>query len=278
MLIRILSAVVAIPLMIVMLVFSSQFPIIINIFFMLVSAFAVFEYINAIGKLKVLPLSIPSILYAGLVPITLCYNIQLELWYGYTAIILASMILMYNKVKFSDMAYSYSMTTIITYGFSSIVTLRDSDINNGIFYVVVSLALPWLADAGAYFVGVFFGKHKLSPNISPKKTIEGAIGGVVICAGLTCLTGLIFETFFFDSNIKANYINLAIIGLLGAGISILGDLSFSLIKRGNNLKDFGNLIPGHGGILDRFDSVVFVAPFVAICAKYLPMLSVVIYN
>ena len=276
MLIRILSAVVSIPLMILMLIFSVKYPIIINIFFMLVSAFGVYEYISAIGKLKVLPLSIPSILYAGIVPITLGCNIQLELWYGYTAIMLASMILMYEKVMFKDMAYSYSMTTIITYGFSSIISMRDTDLSHGVFYVVVALALPWLADAGAYFVGVFLGKHKLSPKISPKKTIEGAVGGVIICALMVCFTGFIFEKFFFDNGIAVNYINLAIIGLFGAGISILGDLSFSLIKRGNNLKDFGKIIPGHGGILDRFDSVVFVAPFVAICSKYLPMISFVI--
>lgn len=276
MLIRILSSVVSIPLMILMLIFSVKYPIIINIFFMLVSAFGVYEYISAIGKLKVLPLSIPSILYAGIVPITLGCNIQLELWYGYTAIMLASMILMYEKVMFKDMAYSYSMTTIITYGFSSIISMRDTDLSHGVFYVVVALALPWLADAGAYFVGVFLGKHKLSPKISPKKTIEGAVGGVIICALMVCFTGFIFEKFFFDNGIAVNYINLAIIGLFGAGISILGDLSFSLIKRGNNLKDFGKIIPGHGGILDRFDSVVFVAPFVAICSKYLPMISFVI--
>ncbi len=276
MLIRILSAVVSIPLMILMLIFSVKYPIIINIFFMLVSAFGVYEYISAIGKLKVLPLSIPSILYAGIVPITLGCNIQLELWYGYTAIMLASMILMYEKVMFKDMAYSYSMTTIITYGFSSIISMRDTDLSHGVFYVVVALALPWLADAGAYFVGVFLGKHKLSPKISPKKTIEGAVGGVIICALMICFTGFIFEKFFFDNGVAVNYINLAIIGLFGAGISILGDLSFSLIKRGNNLKDFGKIIPGHGGILDRFDSVVFVAPFVAICSKYLPMISFVI--
>lgn len=273
MLVRILSAVVAIPLLIVMLVFSVQYPIIINIFFMIISAFGVYEYISAIGMLKVLPLSISSILYALLVPITCSFNIQLELWYGYTAIILASMILMYEKVTFKDMAFSYSMTTIITYGFTSIITLRDTDLSYGVFFVVIAMALPWLADAGAYFVGVFFGKHKLSPKISPKKTIEGAIGGVLVCALLTCLTGLIFEKFFFNDDVIVEYVNLAIIGLLGAGVSILGDLSFSLIKRGNNLKDFGNIIPGHGGILDRFDSVVFVAPFIAICSKYLPMIS-----
>lgn len=273
MLVRILSAVIAIPLLVVMLIFSVEYPIIINIFFMLISAFAVYEYISAIGKLKVLPLSIPSILYALLVPITVSFDIQLELWYGYTAIILASMILMYEKVTFKDMAFSYSMTTIITYGFTSIICMRDMDLSNGVFYVVISMALPWLADGGAYFVGVFFGKHKLSPKISPKKTIEGAVGGVILCSLLTCLTGFIFEKFIFGSEVVVNYINLAIIGLLGSGVSILGDLSFSLIKRGNNLKDFGKIIPGHGGILDRFDSVVFVAPFVAICAKYLPMIS-----
>lgn len=109
-------------------------------------------------------------------------------------------------------------------------------------------------DIFAYFSGYLFGKHKLCPNISPKKTVEGAIGGVL---GSCVLCG-IFSIIFF----KEILIHCMIIGLVGSGFAMAGDLVASAFKRKMGIKDYGNLIPGHGGILDRFDSVSFVAPFI----------------
>ena len=104
------------------------------------------------------------------------------------------------------------------------------------------------------------GKHKLCPEISPKKTVEGFVGGIVCNAVIMMLLGLVWNLIFFGGEAKLNYLALAVIGLGGAVISVLGDLSFSIIKRNENIKDFGKLIPGHGGIMDRFDSCIFVAP------------------
>ena len=111
-------------------------------------------------------------------------------------------------------------------------------------------------------MGKKFGKNKLCPYISPKKTVEGAIGGMIssfIYAFLFC--------FFWQYTFKIyniNYLTVAIMVILGAPIAILGDLCFSLIKRLLSVKDFGEIIPGHGGVLDRFDSVIFVSPFIFI--------------
>lgn len=110
------------------------------------------------------------------------------------------------------------------------------------------------ADIFAYFTGYFFGKHKLCPEISPKKTVEGAIGGVL---GSMLLCG-IFGYFIYPDE----FLHCLIIGAFGSVFSMLGDLIASVFKRKMGIKDYGNLIPGHGGVLDRFDSVIFTAPFV----------------
>ena len=153
------------------------------------------------------------------------------------------------------------------------IQMKDMDTVHSSFYFVITLALPWLADAGAYFAGSFFGKHKLCPEISPKKTIEGAVGGTIVCVLATCGVGWLFADIIFDRTVQINYLNLAILSLIGSLLSILGDLSFSVVKRAFDIKDYGNLIPGHGGILDRFDSVVFVAPFLYIMVAYLPIMK-----
>ena len=134
------------------------------------------------------------------------------------------------------------------------------------------MANPWLADAGAYFGGSRFGKKKLCPKISPKKTVEGAVSGFIIGTVLSLLVGIIFEAFFFKNGETVNYIYLLIFSLLGAVVSIVGDLSFSLIKRSCGVKDYGSLMPGHGGMLDRFDSVIFTAPILMILNMYLPII------
>ena len=136
---------------------------------------------------------------------------------------------------------------------------------------LIAVLSAWVADAGAYFAGTFFGKHKLCPNISPKKTIEGAIGGVVVDVLVMLLCGVLFTELYYQGQAKADYLVLFIIGFFGAALSILGDLSFSIIKRSCHIKDFGQVIPGHGGILDRFDSVIFTAPFVYLLVSFLPL-------
>ena len=131
---------------------------------------------------------------------------------------------------------------------------------------MLCLAGAWLGDSGAYFVGTFWKfweKHKLCPEISPKKTWEGAVGGVLT-------VGLVFALYAFGYqivqgyrgyNFEVNYLYLVIMGFICGVLGIIGDLSASLIKRQYGIKDFGNIMPGHGGLMDRFDSVLFVAPF-----------------
>ena len=114
---------------------------------------------------------------------------------------------------------------------------------------------------------MLIGKHKMAPVLSPKKSVEGAVGGVVGAVLLTLLYGLAFQDRMNSSNVYLAF--MALISGVGALVSMIGDLAASAIKRNYQIKDYGTLIPGHGGILDRFDSVIFTAPIIYFLARYL---------
>lgn len=126
------------------------------------------------------------------------------------------------------------------------------------------------ATSGAYFVGTFLGKHKLCPTISPKKTVEGLIGGFVVSVLASVLAGWLYQLYLTSQGITAmvSLWQIALIALLLAPLSVAGDLFASIIKRQCHVKDFGSIMPGHGGVMDRFDSVLFVAPVMFILVHY----------
>lgn len=131
--------------------------------------------------------------------------------------------------------------------------------------VVMVYICSWINDTFAYCVGVKFGKHKMSPKLSPKKSVEGLFGGILGSALVGGLYGIFFEAKIYDlANAPLIF---AAAGAIGAGFAVVGDLTASAIKRNNDIKDYGKLIPGHGGILDRFDSIIFTAPIVYYCFK-----------
>lgn len=270
---RITSAIIGILFILLVICLGTFYPILIDIFMALVCAVAVGEFIHAIGLLKKYLISIPSIAFALCNAMLFSYGYQSIIWYVYTAIMLSAMIFFHDKLSFREVSDTYGMTMIISYGLATVISMKNLDVAHSVFYFVLALALPWLADGGAYFAGSFFGKHKLCPKISPKKTIEGVVGGVIGCVGFCCLMGYVFSAFIYKDIHSVNYINLIILSFIGSLLSVLGDLSFSLVKRTYGIKDYGNIIPGHGGVLDRFDSVVFVSPFLLISLTYLPVLN-----
>lgn len=134
--------------------------------------------------------------------------------------------------------------------------------------------MAWLTDTGAYLFGITMGKHKLAPKISPKKTVEGAVGGVVFCVATVLLLSLVYQwicSSVWGVSLSVDYWRLLLLVPVGALISMLGDLSASLIKRQCGVKDYGSLMPGHGGIMDRFDSVFFVLPFLVLFIRLFPI-------
>ena len=172
---------------------------------------------------------------------------------------------------FREIGVVYSMTLLIPTALGTLVGLRALGGNHGMFYVIIGIFSAWIADVGAFFAGSFLGKHKLCPQISPKKTVEGLVGGFVLDMAAMLVFGYIFQVLLYSYEVQISYLSLFLIGLIGAALSVIGDLAFSLIKRSCHIKDFSEIIPGHGGILDRFDSVIFVAPFVYFVVQFLPI-------
>ena len=176
--------------------------------------------------------------------------------FAFSAILFCELLAGHRKVKFTALSAALFSGLIYPFLLSALVRLRAMD--GGNYLILVAFILSMVADSGAYFVGRAFGKHKLAPIVSPKKTVEGAIGGAV-CNVLAMILYAFILNKCFDFS-QANYVYAAIYGLLGAGASIIGDLSLSIVKRQVGIKDYGNLMPGHGGVLDRFDSMMMVAP------------------
>lgn len=164
-----------------------------------------------------------------------------------------------------DYNYSVPFTFIgltlgVTYSFHTLEWLVEENPKFGVFAVVLTLAGAWLADSGAYFAGTFFGKTKLAPVISPKKTVEGVIGGTVCNGLLLLITALVYGK-LINKGVTVHYGVIFLAGMLCSGAGLLGDLAASVVKRQTNIKDYGKIMPGHGGVMDRFDSVMIVAPF-----------------
>ena len=174
---------------------------------------------------------------------------QLEYLSIFVLLLLIYTVVVKNKVTFDAVAFIVASVFYVGVGFHYFISTRTE----GIAYIVFALVIVWSTDSGAYFVGRKLGKHKLWPEISPKKTIEGFVGGIVIAVIAT----VIFQYF---AQLDVNYGLLLLVAVVASMIGQLGDLVESAIKRQYGVKDSGNILPGHGGILDRFDSLIFVLP------------------
>lgn len=165
---------------------------------------------------------------------------------------------------------------VILMSFYSLIYLKrllpvDQFNYDAIFFILLALCFAWGGDSFAYFAGRFFGKHKMAPKVSPHKTVEGAIGGVIGSVILGVAAMAIYaplsqrvEAFTAAKGSLGLYLVIAVMAMISSVLGMLGDLFASAVKRQVGIKDYGTIFPGHGGILDRFDSVMFVAPFVSI--------------
>lgn len=269
---RILSGAVLVLFCAAIIVFNTSFPLALNFAVAVISFIAMHEILKAMGLEKKWFLSLPSLAAAAVIPF--CEgDLQLLVYCLFTALVFTAMVLYHRETTFKEVGVLYSMVVLIPSGLQCLVSLRGLSGEHGMYYVLVAVFSAWVADAGAYFAGTFFGRHKLCPEISPKKTVEGAVGGLVLNVAVIMLSGVLLSQYFGSEGMQVHYLPLFLIGFFGSPISILGDLSFSLIKRSCHIKDFGQVIPGHGGILDRFDSVIFTAPFVYLLASYLPLVT-----
>ena len=186
----------------------------------------------------------------------------------FTALLFAEMMASHREFPFGETAYCYVAGLLLPWLLASLVRMHNTDL--GVFVIPVPFIAAFVSDSGAYFAGRFFGKHKLAPVISPKKTVEGMIGGVLAAVAGMLIYGLVMEHGF---DLRVNYLNAVVHALLGSLCAVFGDLCFSVIKRQTGIKDYGNLFPGHGGILDRFDSMMIVGPMVEALQLLLPVVG-----
>lgn len=269
---RITSAITLVIFLAAVVGFNNTAPFALNLAISLVSVLAVHEIISALGLTKQLILMLPSLAFAVILPLLDNTLMQHVAYFLYTVTIFAGLIFYHSFVTFRELGVIYSMALMIPTALETIVEIRTLGGSHGMFYVIIAILSAWIADVGAFFAGSFWGKHKLCPSISPKKTVEGVAGGLVLNVAAMLVFGYIFQAVYYVYSIKVSYLSLFLIGVLGTVMSILGDLSFSLIKRSCRIKDFSEMIPGHGGILDRFDSVIFEAPFVYLLVQILPII------
>lgn len=169
-------------------------------------------------------------------------------------------VFLHTKYNFKDIYSAGFLTQFITLFFGALIRLRVDFGTEAVFLVFLC---AWGTDTGAYFAGRAFGKHKLIPKVSPKKTVEGAIGGVLCSVLLSCLYLAFLRNVIDIAYVGgASYLGMSVLAVIASVFSQIGDLTASGIKRDCGVKDFGTILPGHGGIMDRFDSVVFIAPMV----------------
>ena len=276
MLVRILAAAVGLPLLLAIVILLP--PIATAILFAVACMIGAYEMLWRTGLLKhkrilayTALMAAATVMWswlkgAGIVSEQTLWTSALTALFVFFTALFCELLAGHTKLQFSSLAAPLFSGVIYPFLIGALVRLRCMD--GGVFFIITAFVLSMIADTGAYFVGRACGKHKLAPIISPKKTVEGAIGGVVVNIAVMLLYAFLLKKCFGFAEV--NYIFAAIYGVLGAIASIIGDLTLSVVKRQVGLKDYGNLIPGHGGILDRFDSTMIVAPLTEILLLLIP--------
>ncbi len=236
---------------------------------------AVYEMLMATKVVQHRSIGLAALAFAALTPffsringgfvflIFLLYLLVLAaLWFRYRA-----------SVTADNLVLVFLLSVVVAVPLSCISHLRLAGERggDGIFYVLLALGTAWFSDIGAYFTGTFFGKHKLCPNLSPKKTVEGLVGGIASSVLLSLLVGWIYAL-VLGGEAGVSYFEIFVLALICAPLSVVGDLSASWVKRRHGIKDFGNFFPGHGGMMDRFDSLIFVLPVCFVILKAFPLI------
>ena len=272
---RIITGIIVVLIMIPILLFA-QTPVL-PIAIAIGSVIAIFEMMRCIGLHKAYAFAIPLYALAVSLPflsrfmalgsLNAIENHESAKHLAQYGAILMIIILFYfftvaifsrGKYHLSDVCVLFATAFYILMGFNSIIILHDNEVGGHVLYLAIFVS-AWMTDVFAYFCGMLFGrggKHKLIPDVSPKKTVEGSIGGIVFCVIGMMIFGLLCNWLTkYDSNI----LMFAVGGVLASIVAQIGDLLMSYVKRHYDIKDFSQLFPGHGGVLDRFDSILAVA-------------------
>lgn len=267
---RIITAVALVPLLLAILLVAPK--IMTAILVSCMSALAVYELLYGTGLVRHVRLVVYCVAVAAVIPIC-CFFKMSAVWnqlvlLGFFCALFAEIMACHIKLRFEKICICMFAGVLIPYLFSSLVRILAS--HNGRYIILIPFVVAFLSDTGAYFIGCLFGKRKLAPVISPNKSVEGLVGGL-----LFAIIGMLLYTLIMQVGFKreVNYIFAILYGIIGAAVDAFGDLCFSVIKRQTGIKDYGNLFPGHGGVLDRFDSMLLVAPLVEALLVILPVVK-----
>lgn len=273
---RIITGVICGALM--LLVLFLPWSIVLTVATSLIAAVAVYELFSVTGMLKHHGLETVAMAFALIAPFfarlsTAAMTISCI---AYAVIVVLLIVLYAAEVSPARSALTFGLSTFVSLSLACMSYLRTVSVvreSDGLFYVLLAMMMSWMSDIGAYFAGTFFGKHKLCPRLSPKKTVEGLIGGIAFALLLSVLTGWCYHGWVLGDSADIAYGRLLVLALICSLLSVAGDLSASFIKRCCGVKDFGNIFPGHGGVMDRFDSLLFVLPVVYFTARVLPLIG-----
>ena len=260
---RIITAIVAVFVLVPVLIFSDTWILPIAAAFC--CALAVFEMLRCCGLNKKYALSVPLVLMGVLAPLSvrLFDSFSALITYAVPVLLaivfyfLAVMVFSKGKTSIEGVSVAGFTSFYIIFAFVALLSLRYFEPMGAYVFLLVCIG-AWITDFFAYFCGMLFGKHKLIPEVSPKKTVEGSISGILFC-GLSFIGyGLILQN-ALKVIADVNFLQLFLYGVVVSVVSQIGDLSMSAIKRRYEIKDFGKIFPGHGGMLDRFDSILAVS-------------------
>lgn len=260
---RIITAIVALAIFVPVLIFSDT--IVFALAMTLCAVVGGFEMLRCVGAHRNFAVSVPIIALCGFLCAYVWFagDLQSYLSVVFPVILVfffytfSVMVFSRGKVTLSDVTTAVFPCLYLGLGFTCLLFLRYYDPMGQYTYLLVFVG-AWITDTFAYFTGRILGKHKLIPDVSPKKTVEGSIGGIVFCVGSFLMFGLILDK-WVGVSVPIRYGLLAVYGLVCSVISQIGDLLMSAIKRNYDIKDYGKLFPGHGGVLDRFDSILAVS-------------------
>lgn len=266
---RIITAAVLLPMFLLLVLFLPK--VLTAILFGATAALASFELLSQTQLVKHPRMLIYSAVSAFLIGLWSYFGARREFaLLGVIAFFVAmfcEMMADHIKVRFKEIGYCTIAGLILPYLLTSLVRIHTNVI--GRHLILVPCVMAFVSDAGAYFAGRFFGRHKLAPVISPNKTIEGVVGGVLGATVGMVVYALVVDLCFKD--IQVSYVYAVIYGVLGSLGAVFGDLCFSIIKRQTGIKDYGSLFPGHGGVLDRFDSMMIVGPLAEALILLIPV-------
>jgi len=271
---RVVVAAIFIPVLFIVLFYFP--PYIFAAVVALISSVSAYELLHAIGAKGNERVNIYAVFSAVLIPVGVYFDVTTPV---FLAVLIVLMCLMFieavivfrtkRQISFAQILIVLFAGALIPLALASLISMKNMP--EGRLIVLLPIISAFITDAGAYFIGVYFGKKRPFLLVSPKKTVEGYIGGLAIGTVAMLIYGVILV---FTTLHRVTFWALIVYGLVGGVLTELGDLAFSLIKREYDVKDYGRLLPGHGGMLDRFDSMVFTAPVIYLLMTVIPAITI----